>query len=148
MTADLAAIFGSLLRYHIATPDEPLPAASTGITWIWAANGVFKRGVNQHLDALIAPDHPDLGPKNNQFVYLWGRKKGGRSDFAKRFTDAFGTVMVYGNLPPEPVSGVAPAPARLGMIDVGKRRVTSLSFVGTDYLLIGTMDDEPEVEAA
>jgi hypothetical protein len=53
MTADLAAIFGSLLRYHIATPDEPIPAASTGITWIWAANGIFKRGVNQHLDALI-----------------------------------------------------------------------------------------------
>src|SRR5512138_2888788 len=53
----------------------------------WAAN----------LDALIDPEHPDLGPKNNQFVYMWGRKKGGRSDFAKRFTDAFGTANTHGH---------------------------------------------------
>lgn len=51
----------------------------------------------QHLHLLIDPQHPDFGPKNNQFVYFWGRKKGGRSDFAKRFTDAFGTLNTHGH---------------------------------------------------
>jgi tetrathionate reductase subunit A len=54
-----------------------------------------KHAANLHL--LIDPDHPDLGPKNNQFVYFWGRKKGGRSDFGKRFVDAFGTVNAHGH---------------------------------------------------
>ncbi len=49
------------------------------------------------LHTLIDPDHPDFGPKNNQFVYMWGRKKGGRSDFDKRFTDAFGTANTHGH---------------------------------------------------
>jgi len=49
------------------------------------------------LDKLIDPDHPDFGPKNNQFVYMWGRKKGGRSDLAKRFYEAFGTVNGHGH---------------------------------------------------
>ncbi len=57
----------------------------------------FKAKHAANLGALIDPDHPDLGPKNNQFVYFWGRKKGGRSDFAKRFTDAFGTVNTHGH---------------------------------------------------
>ncbi len=37
------------------------------------------------LDQMIDPDHPDLGPKNNQILYFWGRKKGGRSDITHRF---------------------------------------------------------------
>jgi PRTRC genetic system protein A len=49
----LTAIFSGLVRHHIATFAEPLPAAMPGITWIWAANGIFKRGVNPDLDALI-----------------------------------------------------------------------------------------------
>ncbi len=57
----------------------------------------FKKKHAANLSALIDPDHPDFGPKNNQFVYMWGRKKGGRSDFAKRFTDAFGTVNTHGH---------------------------------------------------
>jgi tetrathionate reductase subunit A len=57
----------------------------------------FKAKHAANLAALIDPDHPDFGPKNNQFVYFWGRKKGGRSDFAKRFTDAFGTVNTHGH---------------------------------------------------
>ena len=57
----------------------------------------FKAKHAANLGTLIDPDHPDLGPKNNQFVYLWGRKKGGRSDFSKRFTDAFGTVNTHGH---------------------------------------------------
>src|SRR5512145_1546372 len=54
-----------------------------------------KHAANLHL--LIDADHPDFGPKNNQFVYMWGRKKGGRSDFAKRFTEAFGTTNFHGH---------------------------------------------------
>ncbi|QXE91429.1 molybdopterin-dependent oxidoreductase [Geomonas subterranea] len=57
----------------------------------------FKTKHAANLDKLIDPDHPDFGPKNNQFVYFWGRKKGGRSDFAKRFTDQFGTVNTHGH---------------------------------------------------
>ncbi len=57
----------------------------------------FKAKHAANLSALIDPDHPDFGPKNNQFVYFWGRKKGGRSDLAKRFTDAFGTVNTHGH---------------------------------------------------
>src|SRR5512138_3623174 len=57
----------------------------------------FKLKHAAHLDKLIDPDHPDFGPKNNQFIYWWGRKKGGRSDFAKRFTDTFATVNTHGH---------------------------------------------------
>ena len=57
----------------------------------------FKSKHAAHLDKLIDPDHPDFGPRNNQFVYMWGRKKGGRSDFDKRFTDAFGTANTHGH---------------------------------------------------
>jgi anaerobic selenocysteine-containing dehydrogenase len=55
----------------------------------------FKKKHADHLDVLIDPDHPDLGPKNNQFVFLPGRINRTRVDFAKRFvTDAFGSVNV------------------------------------------------------
>jgi anaerobic selenocysteine-containing dehydrogenase len=54
-----------------------------------------KHAANLHL--LIDPDHPDFGPKNNQFVYFWGRKKGGRSEFSKRFVEAFGTANAHGH---------------------------------------------------
>ncbi len=57
----------------------------------------FKARHAKDLHLLIDPDHPDFGPKNNQFVYFWGRIKGGRSDFARRFTDAFGTVNTHGH---------------------------------------------------
>jgi anaerobic selenocysteine-containing dehydrogenase len=57
----------------------------------------FKAKHAANLGLLIDPDHPDFGPRNNQFVYMWGRKKGGRSDFAKRFTDAFGTANTHGH---------------------------------------------------
>ena len=56
----------------------------------------FKAKHAAHLDMLIDPDHPDLGPKNNQFVFQPGRINRGRVDFAKRFvTDAFGSVNVF-----------------------------------------------------
>jgi hypothetical protein len=53
MSTDLATIFASLVRHHIATPATPLPERTPGITWIWSADGIYKRGVNEHLEALI-----------------------------------------------------------------------------------------------
>lgn len=61
---DLATAFAGLVRHHIATAASALPCATPGITWVWAANGIFKRGVSADLDALVqirawdAHDHP------------------------------------------------------------------------------------------
>ncbi|MDP2278582.1 MAG: molybdopterin-dependent oxidoreductase [Nitrospirota bacterium] len=58
----------------------------------------FKAKHAANLHYLIDPDHPDFGPKNNQLVYMWGRKKGGRSDFSGRFFgDYFGTANTHGH---------------------------------------------------
>lgn len=58
----------------------------------------FKEEFKAHLDVLIDPDHPDLGPKNNQFLYFWGRQKAGRGDFVKHFVqDSFGSVNFHGH---------------------------------------------------
>lgn len=57
----------------------------------------FKQKHAAHLDKLIDPDHPDLGPKNNQVVMAYGRIKAGRSDFYKRFAAAVGTVNLHGH---------------------------------------------------
>jgi len=58
----------------------------------------FKAKHAANLQYLIDPEHPDFGPKNNQMVYMWGRKKGGRSDFSARFFgDYFGTVNTHGH---------------------------------------------------
>jgi anaerobic selenocysteine-containing dehydrogenase len=53
----------------------------------------FKTKYSSNLNVLIDPDHPDLGPKNNQFVFLAGRIQPGRAAFAQRFTyGALGSV--------------------------------------------------------
>lgn len=58
----------------------------------------FKAKHAANLHYLIDPDHPDLGPKNNQMLYFWGRKKGGRAEFdARFFADYFGTVNTHGH---------------------------------------------------
>ena len=57
----------------------------------------FKEKYAAHLDVLIDPDHPDLGPKNNQIVVAWGRLKDGRGDLYKRFAAALGTVNAHGH---------------------------------------------------
>ena len=58
----------------------------------------FKKKFKDHLNVLIDPNHPDLGPKNNQFVFMWGRMKAGRGDFVKRFVkDSFGSVNAHGH---------------------------------------------------
>lgn len=58
--------------------------------------GEFKAKYSSSLDILIAPDHPDLGPKNNQFVFMAGRIQHGRKELGKRFTyDAFASVNFF-----------------------------------------------------
>ncbi|GAB4575189.1 MAG: molybdopterin-dependent oxidoreductase [Anaerolineae bacterium] len=53
----------------------------------------FKEKHADHLDLLIDPDLPDLGPINNQFLFVAGRIEHGRKEFAKRWLkDAFGSV--------------------------------------------------------
>jgi anaerobic selenocysteine-containing dehydrogenase len=58
----------------------------------------FKVDFAANLDRMIDPDHPDFGPKNNQILYFWGRKKGGRSDIAHRFFGSgLGTTNRHGH---------------------------------------------------
>jgi tetrathionate reductase subunit A len=58
----------------------------------------FKTTFADHLDLLIDPDHPDLGPKNNQFAFAWGRMKNGRVDLVQRFVkDGFGSINANGH---------------------------------------------------
>jgi len=47
----------------------------------------FKTKHKDNLHYLINPDHPDMGPKNNQFCINWGRLKAGRSNILRRFLD-------------------------------------------------------------
>jgi len=58
----------------------------------------FRKKHAANLQYLIDPEHPDAGPKNNQMIYAWGRKKAGRSEFALRFfRDYFGTANFHGH---------------------------------------------------
>jgi anaerobic selenocysteine-containing dehydrogenase len=58
----------------------------------------FKADFKDNLDKMIDPNHPDFGPKNNQILYFWGRKKGGRSDIAHRFFGSgLGTTNRHGH---------------------------------------------------
>lgn len=62
MSRDLATIFAPLVQRHVATLAEPLPTRTPGMTWIWAADGIYKRGVNATLDLLIRVTHTKLIP--------------------------------------------------------------------------------------
>lgn len=58
----------------------------------------FQAKHRDNLDVLIDPEHPDLGPKNNQLVFMWGRMKAGRSQMVQRFiTNGFGSVNRHGH---------------------------------------------------
>ncbi len=58
----------------------------------------FKAQFAAYLDLLIDPDHPDLGPRNNQVVFAWGRLKDARGDFIKRWIGpSFGSVNAHGH---------------------------------------------------
>lgn len=56
----------------------------------------FKSKHASELPLLIDPDHPDLGVKNNQFVFQAGRIEPGRNNYAQRFTlNTFGSINWY-----------------------------------------------------
>ncbi len=58
----------------------------------------FQSKYAEYLKYLIDPNHPDLGPKNNQICYYWGRQKGGRGELIKRFfADGLGTINTHGH---------------------------------------------------
>ena len=58
----------------------------------------FKAKHAANLKHLIDPDHPDLGPINNQLVFNWGRLKGGRAELIGRFVrSSFGSVNAHGH---------------------------------------------------
>lgn len=58
----------------------------------------FKIRHADKLHFLIDPDHPDLGPKNNQLCFMWGRLKDGRGDMLKNFFGkSMGTVNTHGH---------------------------------------------------
>lgn len=53
----------------------------------------FQEKYKDNLNVLIDPEHPDLGPKNNQFLFQVGRIHNGRIEFSKRFVNnSFGSV--------------------------------------------------------
>jgi anaerobic selenocysteine-containing dehydrogenase len=57
----------------------------------------FKTKHQAQLGNLTDPDHPDLGPKNNQLCLNWGRMKAGREQMYRRFGQGFGTVNAHGH---------------------------------------------------
>lgn len=58
----------------------------------------FKAKHSDNLHYLIDSDHPDLGPKNNQLCFMWGRLKDGRGDLLKDFFGkGLGTVNTHGH---------------------------------------------------
>jgi anaerobic selenocysteine-containing dehydrogenase len=86
--ADLAKTMAADVK---ALLDEKDPAAKAALVT------KFKTAHAAHLDLMIDPDHPDLGPKNNQVVVAWGRLKDGRADMYKRFAAALGTTNAHGH---------------------------------------------------
>jgi len=89
------------------TDTEVAKEMASGIKKIWDEKDkekkkslvmAFKEQFKEHLDVLIDPEHPDFGPKNNQFMFVWGRMKGGREDIVDRFVqEAFGSVNMNGH---------------------------------------------------
>jgi len=84
----------------LATKDAKLIAALTADAAAVAGGKMkldeFQTKHAEHLNILIDPDHPDLGVRNNQFVFLAGRIEPGRNNFAQRFTlNSFGSVNWY-----------------------------------------------------
>jgi len=58
----------------------------------------FKAKHADNLKYLIDPDHPDLGLKNNQLCFNWGRLKAGRAELLKRFfSTGLGTINTHGH---------------------------------------------------
>jgi len=52
MSTDLTSVFASLVTHHVARPGVALPE-SAGVSWVWAGNGIWKRGVSATMEATI-----------------------------------------------------------------------------------------------
>ncbi|MBI4511323.1 MAG: molybdopterin-dependent oxidoreductase [Deltaproteobacteria bacterium] len=88
---------------------DPKLAAEMGsaVDEIWAAKtpeekrqkvARFKERFKDQLHLLIDPDHPDLGPRNNQLLWVHGRLKAGRQEFFTRFVkEGLGSVNFHGH---------------------------------------------------
>jgi tetrathionate reductase subunit A len=95
------------LREIVALRDPDLAASmAADVQAIWDESdpdakaelvSAFQEKHADHLDVLIDPEHPDLGPKNNQIVVTWGRLKDGRGDLYKRFAAGLGTMNAHGH---------------------------------------------------
>jgi tetrathionate reductase subunit A len=95
------------LREIVALRDPELAASmAADVQAIWDESdpeakaelvAAFQEKHAAHLDLLIDPEHPDLGPKNNQIVVTWGRVKDGRGDLYKRFAAGLGTMNAHGH---------------------------------------------------
>ena len=84
--------------YKLRDPDlaKELAADASAVAGGDMTIDEFKAKHSAHLDLLIDPDHPDLGPVNNQFVFMGGRVEHGRKELAKRFTyNGLGSVNFY-----------------------------------------------------
>lgn len=93
-----------LKDYYVLRDPKLAKEMADAVKKVWAAKDKkqaveeFKAKFKDHLHVLIDPDHPDLGPKNNQIIYMWGRKKAGRGDFDARFFRQYlGTVNTHGH---------------------------------------------------
>lgn len=96
-----------LRKLRAVTDAKLLSDMNTAVRAIWAEADAakkkalvekFKTDFKDHMGKMIDPEHPDFGPKNNQVLYFWGRKKGGRSDIAHRFFGSgIGTTNRHGH---------------------------------------------------
>jgi tetrathionate reductase subunit A len=88
---DIFVLRDPKLAKELAEDSEKVPAKKMTIE-------EFKQKHADNLRYLIDPEHPDLGPKNNQFCLNWGRLKAGRSELFKRFANnALGSANTHGH---------------------------------------------------
>jgi anaerobic selenocysteine-containing dehydrogenase len=89
--ADLAALRDPAVHKALAEDAKNVAAKKMTLEEFQAKHA-------DNLKYLIDPQHPDLGPKNNQICYYWGRQKGGRGEFISRFfRDGLGTTNTHGH---------------------------------------------------
>ncbi len=99
--------YPGLDEYWAVRDPTVMQAMGKAVSAIWAEKDrakkqalveKFKVDFAEHLEAMIDPNHPDLGPKNNQVVFAWGRLKAGRRQFLDHFfRDSIGTVNMHGH---------------------------------------------------
>ncbi len=87
---DICLLKDPKIAKELAEDAEQVAAQKTDLA-------AFKEKHKDNLKYLIDLDHPDLGPKNNQFCFNWGRLKAGRAELLKRLVAALGSVNAHGH---------------------------------------------------